>query len=133
MSTTADQIPAADVAATIDGHLSAYGEPDAARRADLIARVWAGDGRLVDPPIAGEGHGGISEMAEAVLAHYAGHTFRRTSGVDVHHGAFRYAWELVAPGGEVALAGVDVGELADDGRLSRITGFFGELPAREAA
>jgi hypothetical protein len=31
------------------------------------------------------------------------------------------------------VAGIDVGELAPDGRLRSITGFFGELPARDAA
>ena len=45
--------------------------------------------------------------------------------------AFRYAWELVGPDGTVALTGLDVGELAGDGRVRRISGFFGELePAR---
>jgi hypothetical protein len=39
--------------------------------------------------------------------------------------------ELVGPDGTVAVAGVDVGELADDGRLRRITGFFGDLAARD--
>jgi hypothetical protein len=29
----------------------------------------------------------------------------------------------------VALRGLDVGEVGDDGRLRRITGFFGELEA----
>jgi hypothetical protein len=29
------------------------------------------------------------------------------------------------------VAGVDVGELTDDGRLRRITGFFGDLAARD--
>jgi hypothetical protein len=39
-------------------------------------------------------------------------------------------WELVGPDGAVALAGLDVGEVAADGRLRRIVGFFGQLPAR---
>ena len=37
--------------------------------------------------------------------------------------------ELVGPDGTVALKGLDVGEVGDDGRLRRITGFFGELEA----
>ena len=35
---------------------------------------------------------------------------------------------LVGPDGAVAVAGMDVGEVAADGRLRRITGFFGGLP-----
>jgi hypothetical protein len=116
-----------DLTATVDGYLTAYGDPDPASRAELIASVWAEDGQLVDPPLTGEGHDGISAMAEAVQQQFAGHRFRRTSAVDAHHDRLRFAWELVAPNGDVVLTGVDVGELAEDGRLRRITGFFGEL------
>ena len=97
------------------------------RRAELVERAWAADGRLVDPPLAGEGHDAISDIATAMHEHYAGHRFRRTSDVDHHHEFLRFAWELVGPDGEVTLTGLDVGELAADGRLRRITGFFGEL------
>jgi len=120
-----------DLTTTVDAYLSAYGEPDAARRAELISQVWAADGELVDPPLAAEGHAGISDMAATVQGQFAGHRFRRVSAIDEHHGRFRFAWELVAPDGSVAVAGTDVGELAGDGRLRRITGFFGELPARD--
>lgn len=121
------------VTTVVDTHLAAYGEPDAERRAALIAEVWAEDGQLVDPPLTGEGHDGIDQLAAAVQGQFAGHAFRRTTAVDEHHGHLRYGWELVAPGGDVALAGLDVAELAPDGRLRRIVGFFGELPARDAA
>ena len=114
----------------VDGHLAAYTESDVARRADLIAAAWTADGKLVDPPLQGVGHDGICAAAEALLTHYAGHTFRRTSGVDAHNDAIRYAWELVSPDGAVVLAGLDVGEVTEDGRLKRITGFFGDLPER---
>jgi SnoaL-like domain len=119
-----------DLTSTVDTYLSAYGEPDAARRAELISRVWAEDGRLVDPPLAAEGHDGISDMAAAVQQQFAGHRFRRVSGIDAHHDRFRFAWELVGPDGTVAVSGIDIGELAEDGRLRRITGFFGDLPSR---
>lgn len=114
---------------TIDIHLDAYGEPDAARRADLVAQVWAEDGRLVDPPLEAAGRSGIADMAAAVQSQYPGHRFRRTSGIDEHHGFARYQWELVAPGGAAALSGLDVAELGDDGRLRRIVGFLGPIPA----
>ena len=116
-----------DITTTVDTHLEAYAETDPARRADLIAQVWQPDGELIDPPLEGKGHDGIAEMASAVLEHFPGHTFRRTSAIDEHHGFVRYGWELVGPDGTVAIAGVDVAQL-DDGRLRRVTGFFGELP-----
>jgi hypothetical protein len=54
------------------------------------------------------------------------------SAVDAHHAELRFGWELAAPDGAVVVAGIDIGELAPDGRLRRITGFFGELPAKAA-
>ena len=122
-----------DLTTTIDTYLAAWTERDPARRAAMIERVWASDGRLIDPPMAAQGHAGISEMAAGLQAQFPGHHFRRASGIDAHHDQLRYAWELVSPDGAVVLAGIDVGELAADGRLSRITGFFGPLPEEAAA
>ena len=120
-----------DLTTTVDTHLTAYTEPDPARRAELIERAWTPGGVLLDPPLTGEGHAGISAAADALQTQFAGHTFRRVSGVDEHHGHLRYAWELVTPDGAVALSGLDVGEVAEDGRLLRLTGFFGDPPAVE--
>ena len=125
--------PTTDLTATVDAYLSAWNERDPDRRAELIERAWAPDGRLVDPPLTGDGHAGIDAMARAMHEHYPGHRFRRTSGVDAHHDQLRFAWELVADDGTVALTGLDVGQLAGDGRLERVTGFFGELAPASGA
>jgi hypothetical protein len=119
-----------DLDTTIDTYLEAYGETDAARRAGLIKQVWAPDGHLIDPPLDAQGHDGIDGMFAAVQGQFAGHTFRRSTAVDAHHGIARYGWELVAADGTVTLAGMDVAELTDDGKLRRVAGFFGDLPAR---
>ncbi len=115
-----------ELTATVDTYLAAWNEADPARRAPLIEQVWAPDGSLVDPPLDGSGHDGISAVADALHAHYPDHRFRRTGAVDAHHDRFRFTWELVRPDGTVAIAGLDVGEVAPDGRLARVTGFFDE-------
>lgn len=120
--------PVGSVAALVDGVLSAYCDPDRSRREARIAELWAPDGELLDPPLEGRGHAELSGLTDAVLTHYPEHIFRRTSGIDAHHGRARYAWELVAPTGAVAVAGVDVAEFTPDGRMQRIVGFFGPLP-----
>jgi len=120
-----------DLTTTIDTHLEAYGEPNDTRRAELVATVWAEDGTLVDPPLDGAAHEGIAGMGAALQGLYPGHTFRRTSGVDAHHGVARYAWELVDPAGAPVLAGVDVARVDDSGKLTNVTGFFGDLPAKD--
>jgi hypothetical protein len=115
---------------TIDTYLEAYGETDPARRAALIAQAWAANGRLIDPPLDAEGHDGIDGMFAAVQGQFPGHTFRRSTELDAHHGFARYGWQLVAADGSVTLAGTDVAEVDDEGRLVRVTGFFGEPALR---
>lgn len=122
-----------DPTTVVDTYLSAYGEPDPARRAELIEQAFVPDASLVDPPLTGEAHEGIDAMAHALQQQFAGHTFRWVSTVEAHHNAVRYAWELVDGDGTVAVAGMDVGQLADDGRLVCVTGFFGALQARDGA
>lgn len=116
-----------DHTTTVDTHLAAYGEPDPTRRRALLAQVWTEDGRLVDPPGVGDGHAGIDELAVAVQARFPDHRFRRTTEVDAHNDVLRYGWELVAPDGSVAAPGVDVAQVAPDGRLRHVAGFLGEL------
>ena len=117
-----------DLADTIDIHLDGLNETDPGLRSQKLEQVWAIDGRLIDPPLAGSGRTEINEMVGTLQAQFPGHSFRLSSAIDAHHNHFRYSWEFVAPDGSVALSGLDVGELADDERIARITGFFGGLP-----
>jgi hypothetical protein len=117
----------ANLTTAIDIHLTAYCEPDPARRSELVASVWHAEGVLIDPPFEGAGHEAIAAMTDVVLAHYSGHTFRRTTDVDTHHTFARYRWELVDADGTVAVGGTDIVEIDDAGRLVRVIGFFGDL------
>ena len=118
-----------DVTKTVDTYLAMWNEIDPTRRAEQIGRAWADDGRYVDPLLEARGHAGLSDMVAGVQSKFPGHRFRRVGGVDTHHDELRFAWELVAPDGAVVVGGIDVGALASDGRLRRITGFFGEIPS----
>ncbi|HZA00514.1 MAG TPA: hypothetical protein VE575_17275 [Acidimicrobiales bacterium] len=117
-----------DVATAADAYLASLGETDATRRRELIERAWTPDGHFVDPLYEAEGHDALAELAAGVIAHYPGHTFRRTSGLDTHHDVLRFSWEMAGPDGEIVVTGSDVGRLAPDGRLQEITGFFGDVP-----
>ena len=116
-----------DITTIIDTHLAGYCEPDAARRAELLSSVWHANGELLDPPFAGTGPEHIAGLVDVVLQHYPAHTFVRTSAVDAHHDHARYAWSLNAPDGTAAVTGTDIATLVD-GRLTRVIGYFGELP-----
>jgi hypothetical protein len=128
MSTATNPDTTADLATAIDTYLTAYGNPDGASRRAQLASAWAADGRLIDPPLEGAGIDGIDQMMAAVQGQFPGHTFRRTSGLDAHHGVARYSWALIAADGSASLEGLDVAEFDDHGRLTRVVGFMGPLP-----
>ena len=115
------------LATAVDTNLAAYGNPDPAGRRAQLEAVWHAAGQLIDPPIDGAGIDGIDAMMTAVQAQFPGHTFRRTTVIDAHHGVARYGWALVDPAGQTALEGLDVAEVDGDGRLVRILGFMGPL------
>jgi hypothetical protein len=122
-----------DIQRLIDDHLATYADPDRQRRSAAVQRLWAEDAQLIDPPLAARGHAQIVDQAEQLLAQFPGHRFRRSSGIDLHHGVARYGWQLLAPGGSVVLEGIDFAQLDGHGRLAQVSGFFGPLPALEAA
>jgi hypothetical protein len=117
-----------DTTRIVDAYIAMWNEEDAAARAGLIETAWTADARYLDPLLEADGHDGLSTMVETVHEHYPGHRFARTSAVDLHHDQARFSWELAGPDGSITVAGLDVAELAEDGRLRRITGFFGPLP-----
>lgn len=122
-----------EIATSIDSYLAAYCEPDKGSRAEVVRRVWVQDGRLIDPPLAAQGHEQIIGQADQLLSQFPGHRFRRSSGVDTHHGWSRYGWQLCDATGHVALEGCDFSRVDDSGRLEQVVGFFGPLPAHESA
>ena len=119
----------ADAERAIDTYLAAYGEPDAATRARLVAEVFADDAVLADPPFLARGHDELVGAFAAVQERFPGHRFERTSRVDVHHDVARCTWALGAPDGEPALVGTDVVAFRD-GRIARVHGFFGDVTPR---
>jgi predicted alpha-1,6-mannanase (GH76 family) len=122
------EITTTGIVTTVDTYLAMWNEEDAERRAELIERAWTADCHYVDPLLQADGRDAMSDMVAGVHELYPGHRFRRVSGVDVHHDQVRFAWALDAPDGTITVAGVDVGAVAIDGRLSRIAGFFGDPP-----
>lgn len=116
---------------TVDTHLTAYCEPDQTIRLDLLRQVWNPSGAIIDPPLDGTGIDGISAATDAVLSHFAGHRFVRTSDVDTHHNFGRYTWALAGPDGAIAVTGTDFVEIDDNGQLVRVIGFFGDLTVKE--
>ncbi len=79
--------------------------------------------------LGGTGHEGIGELAARLQENLGGHRFNRTSDIDRHHDAVRYAWEIVAPDTDSPFAaGIDIGFLDEHGRLKSVTAFLDVFP-----
>jgi hypothetical protein len=113
-----------DVTDLVDAYVASWNESDAAVRTRLVEQAWAEQGRYLDPLLDLTGHEALATLAPVLEQHYPGHRIGRTGDIDQHHNVFRFTWELTGPDGAVVIAGLDVGVLADDGRISAIAGFF---------
>jgi hypothetical protein len=116
---------------SIDEIVTAYGdawnEHDEKARAALLDRAWADDGVYCDPSATVDGRGSLVAHIGGFQQMMPGHSIELTSGVDAHNERFRFTW-VMRKDGETVLEGVDFGELAPDGRIKRIVGFFGPFP-----
>jgi hypothetical protein len=124
---------------SVDEALLAYAEawntPDATKRRELLDIGLSDDCSYTDPAYEVRGkeeladHIGRSVSGEAYDGLGAGARIPLSSGLDQHHGMFRFTWVLIEPQEQqIFLEGMDFVELAADGRLQRITGFFGTFP-----
>jgi hypothetical protein len=127
---TATDLNPAATEQLIDTYFDMWRATDAAERAELVARVFADEGRHVDPHADALGHDRLGAMLAGVHAAYPGFAIDRTSGIDQHGAQLRFSWQLTAADGNPVVAGIDVVELAPDGRIARVVGFWGDLPAR---
>jgi hypothetical protein len=118
-----------DTQTLVDAYFAMWRTTDAAERADRVATTFTEDGRHVDQHADATGHAELVEMIAGVHAGFPGFQMARTSGIDRFGDQLRFAWELTAADGSPIVTGLDVAELAPDGRLQRVTGFWGDLPA----
>lgn len=106
----------------------AWNETDEAMRAALLELSFAEDGTYEDPQSHYESREALFDGIETFLAENPGARIAIASGVDSHHGKFRFRWRMVGADGALAAEGMDYGELDEDGRIQRIVGFFGPFP-----
>lgn len=122
--------PAPTLETVVDTYLAMFGDSDPG---PSIAAAFVPDGHLVDPLLDVTGHEALAGAVAMFQEQYPGHRFERTSGIDLHHDLARFTWQIVDPDGAVFLAGSDVVALGDDGRITIAVGFFGDVPAKDAA
>ena len=106
---------------------AAWNETDQAKRTTLLEQSWADDGVYNDPTATVDGRIALIEHIGGFQAAMPGHTIEMASAVDSYNDVFRFAWQM-RNGDDIVIEGIDFGELAADGRIRRILGFFGPFP-----
>ena len=115
-------------------YIEAWSTSDDMKRRELLDRSLADDATYTDPMYEVRGKEEIANLigrslsGEAYDGAGAGARIPISSGVDQHHEMLRFSWVLIGPQKELLLEGMDFVELAGDGRLKRINGFFGPFP-----
>ncbi len=114
----------------VEAYAAAWCEPDEAVRRRLLERAWTDDGTYTDPLAHVAGREALVQHIGVFHQQAPGARIVRASGIDEHHRLLRFGWRILGATQPplTALEGCDFGELADDGRLCRIVGFFGPLP-----
>lgn len=109
-------------------YLAAWNEADAGRRQVFLERCWAADADYVDPTVKLSGRDALFRHISTVQEKRPGARLEFASGVDTHHNVVRFLWRLVRADGSRGDVSIDFGEIGEDGRLSKVVGFFGAAP-----
>jgi hypothetical protein len=113
----------------VTDYCAAWSVADRGARDRLLARVWAADGVYSDPDTApAKGRAALSDVIAKFQRQYPDTHFQ-CSAPQMHHRAMRATWILLRPDGTQVTHGVDIYDMARDGRIQRIVGFFGAPPS----
>jgi hypothetical protein len=118
------------IIANVVDYVAAWNEPDPTARLALVERCWAEGGTYVDPTVELTGRAALCEHISKIQVDRPGARIEMMSGVDLHHRAVRFLWRLVRADGARGATSIDFGYIDEDGRLTRIVGFFGDPPTR---
>src|SRR5215213_3971093 len=94
-------------------YIEAWSTPDAALRRELLDISVADDGSYTDPAYEVRGKEELADLigralsGEAYGGAGAGARVPISSGVDQHHGLFRFSWVMVDPQDQLLLEGMD--------------------------
>lgn len=116
-----------DLAKVLQIYEAAWSEQDDAARGELLNEVWSDTGTYQDPTADVVGRDDLCSHIGDLLKKMPGARLSLTSGIDEHHGRLRFTWKLVDAEGNLIVKGIDFGEVGEDGRLTKIVGFFGPI------
>lgn len=114
----------AEAAPRIDALLSAWGEPEAGRRRDLLEESVTDDVEFRDAFSCTRGREDLEAHAAAAALHMPGVRLHRVGEVRVCQGAALVEWEARDEQGASRGTGRNVYSLAPDGRIRSAVGFW---------
>lgn len=101
----------------VDGYVAAWNEADAVVRQDLLARSVTDDFEFTGPTGTFRGREALEGLIVALRSRMAGARVARLGPVEDG----RFPWAILDAGGATLLGGLDEVDVADDGRLRRIS------------
>ena len=114
-----------DLNQVVSDYGAAWQETDADRRLELLTRCFADTGQYTDPTAAVSGRHNLSVHIGEVLQS-AGGRVEITSAPNSHHDVVHFTWHMVADDGSKMVEGHDFVRLDTDGKISYLSGFFGD-------
>jgi uncharacterized protein YndB with AHSA1/START domain len=109
----------------VDQYVSAWSETDAARRRAILEQVWDPSGVFEDSMGYAEGVDDLDDHIAMSQAYASGMRLARAGTVTRSRGSIAYRWQITGPGDAVVMAGINVAELSAEGKLRRVTGYWG--------
>jgi uncharacterized protein YndB with AHSA1/START domain len=115
----------ADVAGVVDRYFALWAEPDPSIRREGLAAVTAHAVILHDAFSCTSGLDDLSAHLSAAQAHMPGVKMKRVGDVRQCQGTALVDWAAEGPDGVSRGSGTNVFDLAPDGRIARVVGFWG--------
>lgn len=122
----ADSKPEEQILQSLQIYFQAWNEPVADKRDALLKDCWADNAEYTDPGTHAKGRAALSIEIGKFLGNeqLKGFSIVQASNIDVHHRVFRFQGEMRDPDGNTVSPGMDYGEYDDQGRITKIVGFF---------
>lgn len=112
----------------VEQYLASFNETDAARRRDLLDKLYTSDSTYTDPHVEVRGPEQIDGFIAMTQDRFPGFTFKLGGTVDAHHDQARFQWHAGPADDPDQYVGFDV-IVTEDGRIRSVYGFMDAAPA----
>lgn len=112
------------VTTAVQEYLSAWGETNQEARRTILANCFSEDGSYKDPLVQANSRRSLDHLIAHTHNLFPGAKLVLNGEVQHHEHGTLFHWDMVGEGGALMLQGVDFAEIAGDGKVHRVVGFF---------